>query len=177
MVLLYNGFGGYMEEIDVYEYYQESLDKYGITQKINLTKEETIVLYHLCELAREEKFPDFLLTFLPMIKAVCLFKNPENKWCILESNDGYEGYVYGSFNGVYEACLCLIKILYQNDERSCQNNITLFNNKLKNKVDDKVIEDFVRITGFNSPYTDLEESNTLDKISKEYCKKRIKFIN
>lgn len=154
-----------MEEIAVYEYYYELLDKYGITNKIILMKEETIVLYHLCELAREEKFPIFLLTFLPMVNTICLFKNPENKWCVIESN---EGYFDDSFNNVYEACLCLIKILFQNDERNCQNNIALFNNKLKNKVDDKEIEDFVRITGFNSSYTDLEASNTLDKISKEY---------
>ncbi len=158
-----------MEEIDIYEYYYELLDKYGITNKITLTKEETIVLYHLCELAREEKFPNFLLIFLPMVEATCLFKNPNNKWCVIESN---EGYFDDSFNSVYDACLCLIKILFKNDERSCHNNITLFSNKLKNKVDDKEIEDFVRITGFNSSYTDLEASNTLDKISKEYCKKK-----
>ena len=161
-----------MEEIDIYEYYYELLDKYGITNKITLTKEETIVLYHLCELAREEKFPNFLLIFLPMVEATCLFKNPNNKWCVIESNYGYDGYLYDSFNNVYEACLCLIRILFQNDERNCQNNITLFNNKLKNKVDDKEIEDFVRITGFNSSYTDLDSFNTLDKISKEYCKKK-----
>ena len=159
-----------MVEVDVYEYYQGLLDKYGIANKIILTKDETIVLYNLCMLAREEKFPNFLLTFLPMIKATCLFKNPNNKWCVLESNDGINGYLYGIFDKVYEACLCLIKVLYQNDERNYQNNITLFNNKLKNKVDDKEIEDFVRITGFNSPYTDLEVSNTLDNIVKEYCK-------
>ncbi len=162
-----------MEEIAVYEYYYELLDKFGITNKITLTKEETIVLYHLCELARDEKFPNFLLTFLPMVNTICLFKNPNNKWCVIESNDDYEGYLYGFFNCIYESCLCLIKILYQNDERSCQNNITLFDNKLKNKVDDKEIEDFVRITGFNTPYTDLDSYNTLDKLRKEYCKKRI----
>ena len=162
-----------MEEIDVYDYYQELLDKYGITNKITLTKDETIILYHLCVLAREEKFPNFLLTFLPMVKAICLFKNPNNKWCVLESNDGISGYLYGIFDSIYEACFCLIKVLYPNDERSYQNNITLFNNKLKTKVDDKEIEDFVRITGFNSPYSDLEASNTLDNIVKEYCLKRI----
>ena len=115
-----------MEEIDVYEYYYELLDKYGITNKIILTKEETIVLYHLCELAREEKFPIFLLTFLPMVEATCLFKNPENKWCVIESNDGINGYLYGSFDSVYEACFCLIKILFQTDERNCQNNSETF---------------------------------------------------
>ena len=161
-----------MEEIDVYEYYHELLDKYGITNKITLTKDETIVLYHLCVLAREEKLPNFLLTFLPMMNATCLFKNPNNKWCVLESNNGISWYLYDSFNSVYEACFYLIKVLSPNDERSYQNNITLFNNKLKTKVDDKEIEDFVRIMGFNSPYSDLEASNTLDKISKEYCKKK-----
>lgn len=148
--------------IDTYDYEKYYEDNFGRSEERLLTTKELHDLYFMCETATENGFR-FILGFSPCSCSFCIHKTPENKWVISNCGERRDGYIYGIFDNIYDACIALINKSYYIKDK--QNVINEFNSKLRNELSKEELEKFAIRCGYYDEYFYYDFQQTIKKMS------------
>ena len=148
--------------IDTYNYEKYYEDNYGRKEERFLTKKELQILYSMCEIAKENKI-SFILGFAPCSSSFCIHKTPLKKWIITDCGERREGYIYGIFDNIYDACILLINKCV--DEKNKKHVIDEFENKLSNKISDEELEFFANRVSYYDEYFYYDFNQIIKKMS------------
>ena len=148
--------------IDTYNYEKYYEDNFGRKEERLLTLKELHDLYFMCETARENKF-NFVLGFAPCSSSFCIHKTPENKWIVSDCGERREGYIYGIFDNIYDACILLIN--ERIDEKARTHVISEFDSKLNNEISNEELKSFAFKVGYYDEYFYYDFQQTIKKMS------------
>lgn len=149
-------------EIDTYDYEEYYEKNYGRSEERLLTQKELHDLYFMCEIARENKIR-FMISFAPCTCSYCIHKTPENKWVVSHCGERRDGYIYGIFDNIYDACVLLINMLIDENKRT--QAINKFNKKLSNEIDNNELESFALSRAYYDKYFYYDFQQTIKKMS------------
>lgn len=148
--------------IDTYDYEKYYEDNFGRKEERLLTLKELHDLYFMCETSIENKF-SFMLGFAPCSCSFCIHKTPENKWIVSDCGERRDGYIYGIFDNIYDACILLINECI--DEKDRTHVISEFDSKLNNEISNEELKSFAFKVGYYDEYFYYDFQQTIKKMS------------
>lgn len=163
-------------EIDTFSLENYYLENFGKYEASFFTEEELYYMYHICKVSRENETIEFAITFPPCSYSFCLYKDPRNKWVVLLDSGEKESYIYGTFDNIYDAIICLISnYSYGNKQKI----LAEFNNSINSEIGKEELEDFAILYGLKNElyYSDfcymIKKISGIDVLDDEQANARI----
>ncbi len=94
------------KDIDIDDYEEYYIKTFGKSEEYVLSFSEMKMLYALCKTAINNKLHFTIGIAEP--DSYGIHKSPDDKWVVTSHGERSDGIVYGEFDNMYDACICLI---------------------------------------------------------------------